>query len=861
MASTTNIVITESSVIPAVELQALSGGLARSTPDQADPSHLATPLNVVLLMAGQGTRFSKAGYDLPKPLVNVQGRPMVSRVLESIGLREIDHVHVGYRTAHEDICLPDTVRSQSRVASGMSFYPVYGNTRGAAESFYSVLARMDESLLDQPVITVDCDTIYERADIVAALLPSLAAGHGAVTVFGTDHPDPIYSYVRLAGSTVQADEHGYARFLKGTHPAYATCAGSIDAIVEKKRISDLACSGVYAFPSARLALQLAKHALESSVDTKELYMSNLVAACITAAAGGVDAVVLPDGAVQCVGTPAQLAEYNVRHVHRMRVAFDLDNTLVTFPRVSGDYSTVGPIDSAIALAQRLVADGHHIIIHTARRMRTHRGDVAKVRADALPCILATLTKFNIPCHELVLGKPWADVYIDDKAVNPTTADLESFIGVSYGLDSRVASLSSDLGMIDARDFNRVELSLPGQVSKRGPADIMAGELYWYLTAPEAARRIVPTLLGVRDGGSEISTQLSFVQGNTFSHMLCNRVLLPKHVAQLLASLQALHALSPVQDMDTVRSAVAAAGIDVESDFGKKLAVVSSLTPDMVRAAWQDKLWSRYTSNDAVYASAAHEAARETCNEIQLTDATARSALIEGVATALQTVVDTWSPGFEGPAVIHGDPVFSNALLLTRGDQVCLIDMRGCVGNVLTVAGDPLYDWAKVFQSLMGYDLVLLEGKDRWQQRPLDMPPTGPGPASEAVVATPADAMEPLDAMFADMALAAPGGDAQAAVQCLRDAQKSTAALWEQLFSPAMCAMLWNLQAAAVGWMAEHAKETSFARFGSPSAQVRALLEATASLYLSLIPLHDSRAKCGKYFALGVLAHRMAQHCA
>lgn len=159
----------------------------------------------------------------------------------------------------------------------------------------------------------------------------------------------------------------------------------------------------------------------------------------------------------------------------------------------------------------------------------HGGDVAKVRADALPCILATLTKFNIPCHELVLGKPWADVYIDDKAANPTTADLESFIGVSYGLDSRVASLSSDLGMIDARDFNRVELSLPGQVSKRGPADIMAGELYWYLTAPDAARRMVPKLLGVRDGGSEISTQLSFVQGNTFSHMLCNRVLLPKHV--------------------------------------------------------------------------------------------------------------------------------------------------------------------------------------------------------------------------------------------------------------------------------------------------------------------------------------------
>ena len=56
-------------------------------------------------------------------------------------------------------------------------------------------------------------------------------------------------------------------------------------------------------------------------------------------------------------------------------------------------------------------------------------------------------------------------------------------------------------------------------------------------------------------------------------------------------------------------------------------------------------------------------------------------------------------------VIHGDPVFSNAILSTLG-TVVWIDMRGRVGSTLTLAGDVLYDLAKVYQSLHGYDFIL-----------------------------------------------------------------------------------------------------------------------------------------------------------
>jgi aminoglycoside phosphotransferase (APT) family kinase protein len=58
-----------------------------------------------------------------------------------------------------------------------------------------------------------------------------------------------------------------------------------------------------------------------------------------------------------------------------------------------------------------------------------------------------------------------------------------------------------------------------------------------------------------------------------------------------------------------------------------------------------------------------------------------------------------------PYIIHGDPVFSNILYDTSLD-IKFIDMRGKLSNTHTILGDPCYDLAKIYQSLMGYDFVL-----------------------------------------------------------------------------------------------------------------------------------------------------------
>ena len=57
--------------------------------------------------------------------------------------------------------------------------------------------------------------------------------------------------------------------------------------------------------------------------------------------------------------------------------------------------------------------------------------------------------------------------------------------------------------------------------------------------------------------------------------------------------------------------------------------------------------------------------------------------------------------------IHGDFWFSN-ILLTYDDEFKFIDMKGQVDGSLTINGDMYYDYGKLYQSILGYDLILNE---------------------------------------------------------------------------------------------------------------------------------------------------------
>jgi hypothetical protein len=89
------------------------------------------------------------------------------------------------------------------------------------------------------------------------------------------------------------------------------------------------------------------------------------------------------------------------------LCFDLDGTLCT--NTFGDYDSAEPFEWAIARVNALARTGHHIVILTARGFATGRDWSAQTRAQ--------LDRWGVHYDELVLGKPAADVYIDDRAVN------------------------------------------------------------------------------------------------------------------------------------------------------------------------------------------------------------------------------------------------------------------------------------------------------------------------------------------------------------------------------------------------------------------------------------------------------------
>lgn len=52
-------------------------------------------INVVIPMAGEGSRFAKAGYEKPKPFIEVNGKPMIVRVIENLKIEDARYILIG----------------------------------------------------------------------------------------------------------------------------------------------------------------------------------------------------------------------------------------------------------------------------------------------------------------------------------------------------------------------------------------------------------------------------------------------------------------------------------------------------------------------------------------------------------------------------------------------------------------------------------------------------------------------------------------------------------------------------------------------------------------------------------------------
>lgn len=141
-------------------------------------------VNVIIPMAGEGTRFPKDQY-LPKPLIDVNGKPMIVRAIDSLGINGQYHFIVRkneYTNIVKEII--------SKVVNKPKFVEIDKTTEGPA---CSALLFRDQINNNQELVIANCDQIMEwNSDL---FFHNVRLYDGAVVTYYSDTDKN--SYVKL----------------------------------------------------------------------------------------------------------------------------------------------------------------------------------------------------------------------------------------------------------------------------------------------------------------------------------------------------------------------------------------------------------------------------------------------------------------------------------------------------------------------------------------------------------------------------------------------------------------------------------------------------------------------------------------
>jgi len=236
-------------------------------------------LQILMPMGGLGSRFTKEGYTTPKPLIEVDGKPMFMRALDSFkGVKNVQHIFVIRKEHDEAYDLAKQIRKQLPSAK---ISILDHDTGGAVETCLLAKDSIDNTL---PITIADCDIYFESGEYFTKINTAVETGmpDGILLTFTSD--DPRYSYVELDGT------------------------GQAIRTAEKVVISNHAILGGYFFKNGHLFKNLAERFVSQPLpeNLKEYYMSHLFNLLLEQ--GGAIEVAETD-TMHIFGTPEELAAY------------------------------------------------------------------------------------------------------------------------------------------------------------------------------------------------------------------------------------------------------------------------------------------------------------------------------------------------------------------------------------------------------------------------------------------------------------------------------------------------------------------------------------------------------------------------
>ena len=238
-------------------------------------------MNVVMPMAGRGSRFADLGYALPKPLIDVRGKPMYAWAMESLPLELAERVIF--------ICLAEHLRERALEQDIRTRYAKYRPvivsldrvTEGQACTVLEAADLIDD---DQALLIYNADT-YCKTGLARCLQSLPAEVAGVLGVF--EAPGDKWSFVRL-------DERG-----------------RVVETAEKRRISNWASTGLYHFSHGKDFVRHARAMIAANERERgEFYVAPVYNRLI---ADGDDVRIDVAEEVWALGTPEDLASFEARY--------------------------------------------------------------------------------------------------------------------------------------------------------------------------------------------------------------------------------------------------------------------------------------------------------------------------------------------------------------------------------------------------------------------------------------------------------------------------------------------------------------------------------------------------------------------
>jgi NDP-sugar pyrophosphorylase family protein len=234
-------------------------------------------MNILIPMAGEGSRFKKAGFEKPKPLIDVGGKPMIKWVVDNVG---IDGKYIFIVQKKHTIEYPYLEGELKNMASDVEVITVDGLTEGAA-----CTALLAEKLInnDDPLLICNSDQWIDWDSEHFLSFVKRKNCDGALLSFFSDSP-----------------KHSYARYNYNTR--------LITEVAEKQVISNFATVGIYYWKTGASFVECTNQMIKKNLRVNnEFYLCPAYNELIFSKDGKVELYPICD--MRGMGTPKELERF------------------------------------------------------------------------------------------------------------------------------------------------------------------------------------------------------------------------------------------------------------------------------------------------------------------------------------------------------------------------------------------------------------------------------------------------------------------------------------------------------------------------------------------------------------------------